>query len=82
MNVRRHFGGTFRLHLHVRRVSQAQNEHETGASFAFCLLQEGFFLALLRAVRWLSTASVVQWSKFLATDSEVQVRFPALPDFF
>jgi hypothetical protein len=22
------------------------------------------------------------WSKFLATDSEVRVRFPALPDFF
>jgi hypothetical protein len=26
-------------------------------------------------------ASVVQWSEFLATDPEVQVRFPALPDF-
>jgi hypothetical protein len=27
------------------------------------------------------TASVVQWSEFLATDPEVQIRFPALPDF-
>jgi hypothetical protein len=26
------------------------------------------------------TASVVQWSEFLATDTEVRVRFPALPD--
>jgi hypothetical protein len=25
--------------------------------------------------------SVVYWSEFLATDSEVWVRFPALPDF-
>jgi hypothetical protein len=27
------------------------------------------------------TASVVQWSEFVATDPEVRVRFPALPDF-
>jgi hypothetical protein len=27
------------------------------------------------------TASVVQWLEFLATDPEVRVRFPALPDF-
>jgi hypothetical protein len=27
------------------------------------------------------TTSVVQWSEFLATDPEVRVRFPALPDF-
>jgi hypothetical protein len=27
------------------------------------------------------TASVVQWSEFLATDPEVRVRFPGLPDF-
>jgi hypothetical protein len=27
------------------------------------------------------TASVVQWSQFLATDPEVRVRFAALPDF-
>jgi hypothetical protein len=26
------------------------------------------------------TASVVQWSEFLATDPEARVRFPALPD--
>jgi hypothetical protein len=29
----------------------------------------------------LRTASVVQWSEFLATDPEVRVRFPALPNF-
>jgi hypothetical protein len=29
----------------------------------------------------LQTASVVYWSEFLATDLEVRVRFPALPDF-
>jgi hypothetical protein len=27
------------------------------------------------------TASVVWWLEFLATDPEVRVRFPALPDF-
>jgi hypothetical protein len=27
------------------------------------------------------TASVVQWSEFLATDPEARVRFPALSDF-
>jgi hypothetical protein len=27
------------------------------------------------------TASVVYWSLFLATDPEVRVRFPELPDF-
>jgi hypothetical protein len=27
------------------------------------------------------TASVVQGSEFLATDPEIRVRFPALPDF-
>jgi hypothetical protein len=26
-------------------------------------------------------ASVVLWSEFLATDPEVRVRFPGLPDF-
>jgi hypothetical protein len=31
--------------------------------------------------RLLETASVVWWSGFLATDPEVRVRFPALPDF-
>jgi hypothetical protein len=29
----------------------------------------------------LQAASVVKWSEFLATDPEVRVRFPALPDF-
>jgi hypothetical protein len=29
----------------------------------------------------LLTASVVQWSEFLATDPDVRDRFPALPDF-
>jgi hypothetical protein len=28
-----------------------------------------------------STASVVQWSEFMATDPEVRVRLPALPNF-
>jgi hypothetical protein len=28
-----------------------------------------------------STAPVVQWSGFLATDPEARVRFPKLPDF-
>jgi hypothetical protein len=27
------------------------------------------------------TASVVEWSEFLATDPEARVRFQALPDF-
>jgi hypothetical protein len=27
------------------------------------------------------TASVGQWSEFLATDPDVRIRFPALPDF-
>jgi hypothetical protein len=27
-----------------------------------------------------TTASVVQWSEFLATDPETRVRFPALPE--
>jgi hypothetical protein len=27
------------------------------------------------------TAFVIQWLEFLATDPEVRVRFPALPDF-
>jgi hypothetical protein len=27
------------------------------------------------------TASVVQWSEFLATDPEVRIRFQALPEF-
>jgi hypothetical protein len=30
---------------------------------------------------FLSTASEVQWPEFLATDPEVRVRLPALPDF-
>jgi hypothetical protein len=29
----------------------------------------------------LQTASVVVWCKFLATDPEVLLQFPALPDF-
>jgi hypothetical protein len=33
-----------------------------------------------RIMAW-ETASVVKWSKFLATDPEIRVRFPALPDF-
>jgi hypothetical protein len=29
LKVNRHFGGTFRLHLHGRRISQARNQHES-----------------------------------------------------
>jgi hypothetical protein len=29
----------------------------------------------------IETASVVQWSEFLATDPEARARFPALPNF-
>jgi hypothetical protein len=36
------------------------------------------YFTLLLAVR---TASVVQWSEFLATDPEVRVRLPVLSDF-
>jgi hypothetical protein len=28
------------------------------------------------------TAAVIKWSEFMATDPEIRVRFPALPDFF
>jgi hypothetical protein len=35
----------------------------------------------IQPVSWPRTASVVQWSEFLATDPEVGVRFPALPNF-
>jgi hypothetical protein len=28
LNVNRHFGGTCRLHLHGRRISQARDQHE------------------------------------------------------
>jgi hypothetical protein len=34
------------------------------------------------STRFRETASVVQWSEFLATDPEVRLRFPALPDFW
>jgi hypothetical protein len=34
-----------------------------------------------RVILPLPTASVVKWSEFLATDPEVRVRFPVLPDF-
>jgi hypothetical protein len=37
-------------------------------------------LQFLSSYLMMLTASVVQWSEFLATDPEVQVRFPALPD--
>jgi hypothetical protein len=33
------------------------------------------------STQMLQTASVVYWAEFLATDPEVLVRFPALPDF-
>jgi hypothetical protein len=34
----------------------------------------------MRAAPYPLTAPVVQWSEFLATDPEVRVRFPALPE--
>jgi hypothetical protein len=40
------------------------------------LLQRNIIFLVL-----VSTASVGYWSELLATDPEVRVRFPALPDF-
>jgi hypothetical protein len=31
--------------------------------------------------RTVCTSTIIFWSEFLATDPEVRVRFPALPDF-
>jgi hypothetical protein len=39
------------------------------------------FITFLLHIFLTSAASVVYWSEFLATDPEVWVRFPALPDF-
>jgi hypothetical protein len=38
--------------------------------------KELYILYIVQAI-----ASVVSWSEFLATDPEVWLRFPALPDF-
>jgi hypothetical protein len=38
-------------------------------------------LNLYMLCRRKQTASVVKWSEFLATDPELRVPFPALPDF-
>jgi hypothetical protein len=38
-------------------------------------------LQILKGITREVTASVVWWSEFLATDPDVWVRFPALPDF-
>jgi hypothetical protein len=40
------FKGTYRLHLHYRRLIQARNQHEA-SSIACCLLHAGFLLGLL-----------------------------------
>jgi hypothetical protein len=44
------------------------------------VLQEGNQLDLLMLCIRKNTATVVSWSEFLATDPDVQVRFPALPE--
>jgi hypothetical protein len=38
-------------------------------------------VTLFNFIIWIQTASVAKWSEFLATDPEVRVRFPSLPDF-
>jgi hypothetical protein len=40
-----------------------------------------FLVVVSVRMRDQETASVVQWSEFLATDPEVRARFPALPAF-
>jgi hypothetical protein len=40
------FSGTYRLHLHGRRLNQAGNQHEA-SSIACCLIHAGFLLGLL-----------------------------------
>jgi hypothetical protein len=42
-----------------------------------CEVRTEFIYAIWKKV----DPSVVQWSEFLATDPEVRVGFPALPDF-
>jgi hypothetical protein len=42
---------------------------------------ENMWIDISRSICTAITASVVYWSEFLATDSEVLVLFPALPDF-
>jgi hypothetical protein len=39
------------------------------------------FYSLFIIIITVMTASGISWSEFLATDPEVRVRFPALPDF-
>jgi hypothetical protein len=40
MEVSRRFGETYRLHLQVRRVSQARNQHKAGY-YIFMLVKHG-----------------------------------------
>jgi hypothetical protein len=54
-----------------RRIFNPDNLRSCGKAAA---------LVLKYSLGSLMTASVVWWSEFLATDLEVQVRFPALPD--
>jgi hypothetical protein len=50
--------------------------------FCYCMLRDGRGLEVTAIRLWRpNTASVVQWLEFLATDPEIQVRFPALPHF-
>jgi hypothetical protein len=49
----------------------------TSLAFAESNVKQTFYSLCKRTV----VVSVVYWSKFLAIDPEVPVRFPALPDF-
>jgi hypothetical protein len=48
LRVNRHYGGTCRLHLQDRRISQARNQRK-GCGSACCLLHTGL---ILRSWRW------------------------------
>jgi hypothetical protein len=55
--------------------------------FTFPFLQNITLSSFHQCVNWkfificIYTAPVIQWSEFLATDPEVRVRFPVLPEF-
>jgi hypothetical protein len=48
----------------------------------YCLPAKFNVIYLFIIIIALQSASMFQWAEFLATDPEVRVRFPALPDFF
>jgi hypothetical protein len=57
-------------------IDPLSNRHlleKVSASFSY------IYIALASEERL--TASVIYWTEFLATDPDVRVRFPALPDF-